>query len=136
MRTITISGNLGKGPEIRDTQNGTKVANFSVAVRHNRADENGEYGTDWFRCTVWGNRANTIERFYHKGSHGVFTGDFETSEYNGNTQLEVNVREFDLPDSSSQQNEQSNHKPQQEWNNSTNNSQGDSIDITDDDLPF
>ncbi|MBP5810243.1 single-stranded DNA-binding protein, partial [Lactiplantibacillus argentoratensis] len=50
MRQITISGNLGKDPEVRQTQSGMQVANFSLAVRQNRPDDQGNYGTDWFRC--------------------------------------------------------------------------------------
>lgn len=127
MRTITISGNVGKDPEARSTQNGMQVANFSVAVRQNRQSEDGQYGTDWFRCTVWGNRANVIQRFYHKGSHVIVSGDLEITEYNGQTQLGVNVNDFDLPD---RQSESQQHNTQQTVPAS------DSIDVTDDDLPF
>lgn len=127
MRTITISGNVGKDPEVRSTQNGMQVANFSVAVRQNRQSEDGQYGTDWFRCTVWGNRANVIQRFYHKGSHVIVSGDLEITEYNGQTQLGVNVNDFDLPD---HQSESQQHNTQQTVPAS------DSIDVTDDDLPF
>lgn len=127
MRTITISGNVGKDPEVRSTQNGMQVANFSVAVRQNRQSEDSQYGTDWFRCTVWGNRANVIQRFYHKGSHVIVSGDLEITEYNGQTQLGVNVNDFDLPD---RQSESQQHNTQQTVPAS------DSIDVTDDDLPF
>lgn len=127
MRTITISGNVGKDPEVRSTQNGMQVANFSVAVRQNRQSEDGQYGTDWFRCTVWGNRANVIQRFYHKGSHVIVSGDLEITEYNGQNQLGVNVNDFDLPD---RQSESQQHNTQQTVPAS------DSIDVTDDDLPF
>lgn len=127
MRTITISGNVGKDPEVRSTQNGMQVANFSVAVRQNRQSEDSQYGTDWFRCTVWGNRANVIQRFYHKGSHVIVSGDLEITEYNGQTQLGVNVNDFDLPDRQSES---------QQHNNQHTVPASDSIDVTDDDLPF
>lgn len=124
MRQITISGNLGKDPQINTTQNGMEVANFSIAVRKSRPDDGGNYGTDWFRCSVWGKRAATIERFFHKGSHVTVTGTFELSEYDGNPQLNVNVTDFDLPDNKTQAS-----------NNPFDNGD-DSIDISDDDLPF
>lgn len=134
MRQITISGNVGKEPTINNTQNGMQVANFSVAVRRNRPDNNGEYGTDWFRCSVWGKRATTIEKFYHKGSHVTVTGDFEASEYNGSTQLGVNVSDFDLPDNSNQNNHQPSNDNQTNQAPFTN--QGEQIDVSDSDLPF
>lgn len=133
MRQITISGNLGKEPAINNTQSGTQVANFNVAVRCNRPDNNGEYGTDWFRCSVWGKRAIMIEKFYHKGSHVTVTGDFEASEYNGSTQLGVNVSDFDLPDNSNQ-------SGSQQSNNQASRvpfaNEGEQIDVSDSDLPF
>ncbi len=133
MRTITVSGNLGKEPELRQTQSGTQVANFNVAVRQTRADANGNYGTDWFRCSVWGNRATTISNYFHKGNHVVLTGDLEVSEYNGKTQLGVNVRDFDLPDRSSQSDSYSQNPTRAVSNGDQNHDQ---IDINDDDLPF
>lgn len=132
MRQITISGNLGKDPEIRTTQSGTQVANFNVAVRQNRPDDQGNYGTDWFRCSVWGKAVSRIERFYHKGSHVTLTGSFEVSEYNGNTQLGINVSDFDLPERTNGQG-QSQSAPQVSRQQQASSSQ---IDINDDDLPF
>ncbi|MCC6117624.1 single-stranded DNA-binding protein [Lactiplantibacillus plantarum] len=133
MRQITISGNLGKNPEVRQTQSGMQVANFSLAVRQNRPDDQGNYGTDWFRCAVWGKRAGTIERYFHKGNHVTVTGTLEVDEYNGQTQLGVNVTDFDLPDresnqSKSQSNNQASHQQPVP-------SAGGQIDITDN-LPF
>ena len=106
MRQITISGNLGRDAELKQLQNGTQVANFSLAVRQNRP-HNGQYGTDWFRCAVFGKRAETIEQYYKKGSHVLVTGTLELSEYNGNTQLDVIVSDFDLPARTSQSSQQS-----------------------------
>lgn len=101
MRTITISGNLGKDPQMNEVS-GTRVANFNLAVKSNQRNQDGQYGTDWFRCSVWGNRAKVVEQYFHQGSHVVVTGTFEVSEYNEKTQLNVNVDDFDLPDNATQ----------------------------------
>ncbi|ARW19692.1 single-stranded DNA-binding protein [Pediococcus pentosaceus] len=132
MRQITISGNIGNDVQVNSTQSGNKVANFSVAVRQNRPDNNGEYGTDWFRCSVWGTRASTVEKFYKKGSHVVITGSLSINEYNGKTQLQIDVSDFDLPDNRNTNNANS---IKRNVNNSFNNG-GQSIDISDDQLPF
>ncbi|KAF0441882.1 single-stranded DNA-binding protein [Pediococcus pentosaceus] len=132
MRQITISGNIGNDVQVNSTQSGNKVANFSVAVRQNRPDNNGEYGTDWFRCSVWGTRASTVEKFYKKGSHVVVTGSLSINEYNGKTQLQIDVSDFDLPDNRNTNNANSTKKNS---NNSFNNG-SQSIDVGDDDLPF
>lgn len=132
MRQITISGNIGNDVQVNSTQSGNKVANFNVAVRQNRPDNNGEYGTDWFRCSVWGTRASTVEKFYKKGSHVVVTGSLSINEYNGKTQLQVDVSDFDLPDNRNTNNANS---IKRNVNNSFNNG-SQPIDISDDDLPF
>ena len=132
MRQITISGNIGNDVQVNSTQSGNKVANFNVAVRQNRPDNNGEYGTDWFRCSVWGTRASTVEKFYKKGSHVVVTGSLSINEYNGKTQLQIDVSDFDLPDNRNTNNANSTKRNS---NNSFNNGVQ-SIDISDDQLPF
>ncbi|MDV6381038.1 single-stranded DNA-binding protein [Pediococcus pentosaceus] len=132
MRQITISGNIGNDVQVNSTQSGNKVANFNVAVRQNRPDNNGEYGTDWFRCSVWGTRASTVEKFYKKGSHVVVTGSLSINEYNGKTQLQIDVSDFDLPDN---RNANNTNSTKRNSNNSFNNG-GQSIDISDDQLPF
>lgn len=133
MRQITISGNLGKDAELRNTNNGMQVANFSLAVRQNRPSENGEYGTDWFRCVVWGKRAQTVGNYFKKGSHVTLTGTLNISEYNGSTQLEVDVSDFDLPDNRSANRSTNNVNSAQK---NINNSGSSFIDIPDDQLPF
>ena len=63
---IQIIGNLGRDPELRYTPNGRPVATFSVAV--NQATKNQQTGewveaTDWFRVSVWGDRAERSALF-------------------------------------------------------------------------
>ncbi|MBF7103421.1 single-stranded DNA-binding protein [Pediococcus pentosaceus] len=135
MRQITISGNIGNDVQVNSTQSGNKVANFNVAVRQNRPDDNGEYGADWFRCSVWGTRASTVEKFYKKGSHVVVTGSLSINEYNGKTQLQIDVSDFDLPDNSSIKTSQRQSKQPNNPADSTRNN-GKLIDISDDVLPF
>ncbi len=51
---ITVSGNLGQAPEIKEV-NGTKVANFSIAVNENYRDKSGERQskTHWYNVEAW-----------------------------------------------------------------------------------
>ena len=51
---ITVSGNVGADPEIRDV-NGTKVANLSVAVNEGYTNKQGEKveKTHWYRLEAW-----------------------------------------------------------------------------------
>lgn len=81
---IQIIGNLGRDPELRYTPNGRPVATFSVAV--NQATKNQQTGewieaTDWFRVSVWGDRAERAAESLRKGSRVFVDGRFRTREY-------------------------------------------------------
>lgn len=80
-----IIGNLGRDPEMRYTPNGRAVTEFSVAVTHRGRDpQSGEWadlGTDWFRVTVWGDRAERTADEFRKGNRVFVEGRFRTREY-------------------------------------------------------
>ena len=81
---IQVVGNLGRDPELRYTPNGRPVTEFSVAV--NQATKNQQTGewveaTDWFRVSVWGDRAERSAEQLRKGSRVLVDGRFRTREY-------------------------------------------------------
>ena len=54
---VILIGNLGRDPELRYTQNGQAVVNFTLATSENWNDRNtGERveRTEWHRIVVWG----------------------------------------------------------------------------------
>lgn len=86
---ITVMGHVGKDPEIRSTQNGTKVANFSLAYteRWNDAQGDKHERTTWFRVDVW-NAANgkglvssVVDKYIRKGSHIMVQGQPVVEEF-------------------------------------------------------
>ena len=65
---ISLIGNLGKEPETKITDNGTFIANFSIASNTFRNTPEGRVEkTDWFRVTEFGKQAETIARYVRKG---------------------------------------------------------------------
>jgi single-strand DNA-binding protein len=82
---VMIIGNLGRDPEMRYTPNGRAVTEFSVAVGHRSRDpQTGEWaddGTDWYRVTVWGDRAERTAEQYRKGNRVFVEGRFRTREF-------------------------------------------------------
>ena len=65
---ISLIGNLGKEPETKITDNGTFIANFSIASNTFRNTAEGRVEkTDWFRVTAFGKQAETIARYVRKG---------------------------------------------------------------------
>ncbi len=82
---VMVIGNLGRDPEMRYTPNGKPVTEFSVAVTHRGRDaQTGEWadqGTDWYRVSVWGDRAERAAEEYKKGNRVFVEGRFRTREY-------------------------------------------------------
>jgi single-strand DNA-binding protein len=84
---IQIIGNLGRDPELRYTPSGRPVATFSVAVNQSsKNQQTGEWveATDWFRVSVWGDRAERAAENLRKGTRVFVDGRFRTREYETN----------------------------------------------------
>ena len=84
---IQIIGNLGRDPELRYTQRGTAVCNFTVAVnRPGRTDENGQKAedeTEWFSVVAWDKLAETCSQFLQKGRKVYVEGRLQTRSWEG-----------------------------------------------------
>jgi single-strand DNA-binding protein len=82
---VILVGNLGKDPEIRTLQSGTKVANLSIATSENWNDrQSGERKerTEWHRVVIYNDRlADVAERFLRKGRKVYLEGSLETRKY-------------------------------------------------------
>ena len=77
---IFIVGNLGRDPEMRTTQDGKPVANFSVATSESWKDKQGEWQerTEWFRVVAFGYTAEKVERTFAKGKQVFVEGKLQT----------------------------------------------------------
>lgn len=62
LNQTVIVGRLVKEPELRETENGNKVTNITLAVPRSYKNMNGEYETDFISCVLWkGIAENTVE---------------------------------------------------------------------------
>jgi single-strand DNA-binding protein len=82
---VILVGNLGRDPEIRSTQDGTRVANLSLATSESWRDKSsGERRerTEWHRVVVFNDRLVDIcERFLKKGSKIYIEGALQTRKW-------------------------------------------------------
>lgn len=82
---VILVGNLGRDPEIRSTQDGTKIANLSVATSETWRDRNsGERRerTEWHRVVIFNDRlVDVVEKFLRKGSKIYIEGALQTRKW-------------------------------------------------------
>ncbi|MCG8685146.1 MAG: single-stranded DNA-binding protein [Desulfobacterales bacterium] len=84
LNKVMLIGNLGRDPEIRYSQQGLAVVNFSIATSEQWTDKNtGERQekTEWHRIVVFGKQAETCERYLSKGSRIYIEGRLQTRSW-------------------------------------------------------
>lgn len=83
MNTVILMGNLTRDPEIKQGQSGTVIAKFGIAVNDRKPDGNGGY-TDkpnFFDVTMFGKQAESLQRFFKKGSKILIEGKLEFDQW-------------------------------------------------------
>lgn len=80
LNRVQIIGNLGRDPEMRFTQGGTPVTNFSVAVSRSWQSRDGELReeTEWFRVVAWTRLAEIANEYLRRGSKVYVEGRLAT----------------------------------------------------------
>ena len=78
-----IIGNLGRDPEMRYTQSGQAVTQFTVAVNRNYKDAGGEWKeeTEWFRVVAWAALAERTAEHLRKGNKVYVEGRLQTRSW-------------------------------------------------------
>lgn len=84
---VILVGNLGRDPEVRFAQDGSKILNFSVATSETWKDrQSGERRerTEWHRVVIFNpNLADIGERYLKKGSSVYIEGQLQTRKWTG-----------------------------------------------------
>ncbi len=81
---VILIGNLGRDPELRYTQSGQAVANFTLATTENWNDRSsGERveRTEWHRIVVWGRSGEMCAKYLSKGRTVYVEGRLQTREW-------------------------------------------------------
>lgn len=106
---VQLIGNLGKAPEIINTENGKKLARFSIATNEKFRNTKGEKitQTTWHQLVAWGKVAEIAEKYLNKGSEVAIEGkllnkNYTDKEGNKNYVTEIQVNEMLLLGSKTQ----------------------------------
>lgn len=81
MNVIVLSGTLVKDVEIRHTKNDVAIGNFTIAVRRDIKNKEGNYDTDFVNCVAYGKTAETLNSYFKKGSRILLEGKIQTGSY-------------------------------------------------------
>ena len=161
INNVTLTGRLTKDVDLRYTSTGTAVASFSMAVDRQFKSANGEKETDFINVVAWRKTAEILAEHTRKGSLIGIVGRIQTRNYEGNDNKRVYVTEvvadsFTFLESKKQSDSNGSGNNQGSYQGSSNKrtrasnngfndynsnedqflTSGQSINITDDSLPF
>src|SRR5258708_1966362 len=97
---VILVGNLGRDPEIRSTQDGTRIANLNLATSETWRDKmSGERKerTEWHRVVIFNERlAEVAEKYLKKGAKVYIEGALQTRKWTDNSGQERYTTELVL----------------------------------------
>ena len=83
LNTITIHGRLTQDVELKQTQSGVSVCNFTVAV--DRSYSKGEDKiTDFFTVVCWRGLADMVSKYFGKGKEIIVSGEMQSRKWTDN----------------------------------------------------
>ena len=83
LNKVMLIGNLGANPEVRYTQGGKAVANFSIATNEKWTGKDGvaQEKTEWHKIVVWDKLAEICGKYLTKGKQVYIEGKLQTREW-------------------------------------------------------
>lgn len=134
-------GRLTKDVDLRYTQNGVAVANFTIAINRPFKNQQGENEADFINCVVWRKPAENLAQYMGKGNQIGVDGRLQSRTFEGNDGKTVFVTEVVADSVQFLESKKSNDQQQTQNNQQQNDpfkGQGDPIDVNDigGDFPF
>lgn len=93
MNNVSLVGRLTKEPELKYTQNGVAVCNFTLAINRPFKNAKGENEADFIMVQVWRKSAENAANFLRKGSQAAVSGRINTRHYENDKGDRVYVTE-------------------------------------------
>lgn len=101
MNKVILVGNLGRDPEVRQSNDGTRIGNLSLATNETWRDKvTGERKerTEWHRIVIFNeNLVNIVEKYLRKGSKVLVEGQLQTRKWTDQQGIEKYTTEVVLP---------------------------------------
>lgn len=94
MNKAILIGRLTRDPELRTTPTGRNVCQFSIAVSRTFTNANGEREADFINCVVWDKQAENLVKYQKKGNQIAVDGRIQTRNYDDKDGKRVYVTEI------------------------------------------
>jgi len=139
---VILVGNVGKDPEVRYSQSGTPVANFSLATNERFKDRSGEWQdrTEWHNIVAWQRLAEIVGEYVVKGSKVYVEGKLQTTSWedrqSGERKYRTEIVARDLLLLGPRENSDGDHQRPTHNENEDQPSHAGSGEIVDEDIPF
>lgn len=93
LNQAVLVGRIVRDPEIKETENGAKLSNLTLAVPRSYKNEEGVYETDFIDVTLWSNIAVTTSEYCRKGDLVGVKGRIQTDSYekDGEKKFAMNI---------------------------------------------
>ena len=95
---VILAGNVGATPEVRTTQGGTKITNFSLATSRPKRDQDGKTmkdgegrrveDTEWHRITCFNGVGTTVAQYVEKGQKVMVRGRIHYTHWTDDQNIE------------------------------------------------
>jgi single-strand DNA-binding protein len=97
---VTLIGNLGMDPEVKQTESGYKLVKVSIATNETYKNAKGEKvdETMWHNLIAWGKTAEIMGKYLKKGSEVVVDGKLINSNYTDKAGVKKYVTEVQVND--------------------------------------
>ncbi|MFV0425382.1 MAG: single-stranded DNA-binding protein [Bacilli bacterium] len=93
LNKAVLIGRLTREPDMRFTQSKKAVCSFNLAVNRNFTTKNGEREADFIQVICWGRNAENVSKFLSKGSLCAVEGRIQTRNYNKDDGQRIYVTE-------------------------------------------
>ena len=110
MNIAIIQGRLARDPELKTTQSGISVCNFTVACDRRVKTDAGTWDktADFIPCVAWRGQADLVNQYFSKGDRILVQGSiqprsWEDDEGNKRYMTEIQVREVEFCESGNKQ---------------------------------
>ena len=138
---VIIKGNISNEVELKQTQGGTSVCSFNVAVNRYSKDPTETKKVDFFTVVAWGQKGEFVSKYFSKGKGIVVVGRLENREWQdkqGNKRIstEIIAEEIDFAGGEAKAEKKEEAKPYVPTGYSTGKTEFEAIDSGDESLPF